>query len=46
MCPPLPAAPTQVVNCLARPTAMVLDPSGSRIYVAALLTGKLIAFQY
>ncbi len=39
------AAPTTVVNCLARPTAMLLDPSGSWIYAAELLTGKLIAFQ-
>jgi hypothetical protein len=37
------AAPTVVADCLARPTSMVLDDKTGTLYVAEMLTGRVVA---
>lgn len=41
-----PGSPPEVLaDCLARPTAMVFDERTRTLYVAELLTGRIVAFQ-
>jgi hypothetical protein len=39
------AVPTLIADCLERPTSMVLDEKTGTLYVAELLTGRIVAFQ-
>lgn len=39
------AAPTVLAGCLARPTSMLLDEKTGTLYVAELLTGRIVALQ-
>ena len=39
------AAPMILANCLSRPTSMVLDEHGGTLYVAELVTGRIVALQ-
>jgi hypothetical protein len=38
-------APTVLADCLARPTSMTLDAKQGRLYVAELVSGRLVALQ-
>jgi hypothetical protein len=39
------AAPTLLADCFVRPTAMVLDEQAGTVYVAELLTGRVVALR-
>jgi hypothetical protein len=39
------SAPQVLADCLARPTSMVLDERGGVLFVAEMLTGRIVALQ-
>jgi len=39
------SASSLIVNCLTRPTAMLLDQTSATLYVTEMLSGRLVAFQ-
>ena len=39
------AVPTELANCLTRPTSMTLDEKSGWLYVAELVSGRLVALQ-